>query len=66
MDLSVLANLLASRFDVFRRSDQRQELVKPRTECLYILLDLEEIKFLCLLGKTEAVDKDVVSKENTI
>lgn len=66
MDLSVLANLLASRFDVFRRSDQGQELVKPSTECFYILLDLEEIKSLRLLGKTEAVEKNVVSEENTI
>lgn len=62
----MLANLMASGLDVFRRGDQRQELVKPIAECLYILLDFKEIKSLRLLGKTEAVEKDVVSVETLL
>lgn len=66
MALSVLADLLPYRLDVFRRSDQGQELMEPGTESLYILFDLEEIKPLRLFGKSEPMPKAVVSEEYNI
>lgn len=65
MDLSVFADLLPSRFDVFRRSDQGQELMESGTKSLYILFDLEEIKSLRLLGEPEP-EKIIISNLNTI